>query len=105
MSGTAKEVHSSKWRSPGGSPARAPLTSLSTTQVARAADSPASSAGSGKPNRIAATQSKQNPTATETKTRVLVVEDDSTSANALRAILTRRGCDVLVASDMAGGLA
>lgn len=32
---------------------------------------------------------------------VLVIEDDKTSATALRIILTRRGCDVTVASSVA----
>ncbi len=33
--------------------------------------------------------------------RVLLIEDDATSAAALRIILTRRGCDVTVASSIA----
>jgi CheY-like chemotaxis protein len=36
--------------------------------------------------------------------KVLIVEDDPTSAMAMRSILTRKGCDVLVAINLAQGL-
>ena len=36
--------------------------------------------------------------------RILLVEDHTDTANSLKTLLTRRGCEVSVAGDVAGGL-
>src|SRR4051812_24100332 len=103
MSGTAREVSGSAWRSREDSPARSAATSPSIPRLAPEADLHFSSTAPSAPRTSPSNQPRRDPQSPQTKT-VLLIEDDETSASALRAILTRRGCEVLVAGDMAGGI-
>src|SRR5439155_13944370 len=62
--------------------------------------------GSGSTERAGRSQSASRSSSTrpKRKCRVLIVEDDTTSLNALKSILTRKGCEVEIAVTLHEGL-
>src|SRR5262249_17383824 len=54
--------------------------------------------------KLSPSPSDSQPSQSPSSRRILVIEDDATTCSALRAILTRRGWDVLVAPDLARGI-
>ncbi len=84
------------------SPRASSLTSATRPLFTSSSDPDASRPDSSKPTSGTKPESAAKPD--ENRRRVLIVEDDVTSASAIRSILTRKGCDVAVAHTVHKGL-
>ncbi|HEV2292345.1 MAG TPA: response regulator [Tepidisphaeraceae bacterium] len=93
-----------QWR--GGSRASSGVISPSKAPRGGAAGllSPSPASSPDEDERKPAPGRKPGQSPRHTKCRVLLVEDDASSANALRVILTLRGCEVALAASLEQGL-